>query len=420
MSSLNGAKVADTRRLLVQRIAASPFINKSVRLRDLLFYLCDRVLEERVEQIHEQEVGHRVFGRAPDYDTTADNIVRVHASQLRKRLSEYFFKEGAHEPIIIEIPKGNYAPVFRERGASRLGARTVWSAGWLVWALAATALLFSSTTVVLLIREHRGAKVGFGTNSAVHLLWSRVFQANRRTDIILDDATIGLYQDLTKQPIAIKDYYNRNYLRRLPERGAVGLDREAASSIVIRRYSSYAAVAPLWRLFEISEGAKGQAVMQFARDYSFHGLKTDNVILLGSSQSNPWVESFENQLGLRWTYDKELESLYPVDTWDERPDTTKFHTTTQTGDSREGYCAISLLSNLGANGSVLLISATGGSAMSACADFLSNEEGVSRLRSRLADAKDGLFPHFEALLAVKGRSTLPRDVRIALSRPPRE
>ena len=60
-------------------------------------------LDGDVGQIHEQEVGHQVFGRPPDYDTTADNIVRVHAWQLRKRLAEYFAKEGAGEPIILEI-----------------------------------------------------------------------------------------------------------------------------------------------------------------------------------------------------------------------------------------------------------------------------------------------------------------------------
>src|SRR5215469_2422316 len=103
----NGANTGDTRRLLVERIAASPVVSKSARLRDLLLYLCDRVLEDKVDEIHEQEVGHHVFGRAADYDTSVDNIVRVHASLLRKRLAEYFSHAGAQEPIVIEIPKGN-------------------------------------------------------------------------------------------------------------------------------------------------------------------------------------------------------------------------------------------------------------------------------------------------------------------------
>src|SRR5215831_6343747 len=110
--------IADVdRRKLVERVAASRHLAKSARLRDLLIYLSDRVLNESVSEIHEQEIGHRVFGRPRDYDTGADNIVRVHASTLRKRLEQYFAGEGAAEPLILEIPKGNYAPVFRKREA---------------------------------------------------------------------------------------------------------------------------------------------------------------------------------------------------------------------------------------------------------------------------------------------------------------
>src|SRR6516225_9553340 len=115
MSQDPQVRVCEDRRLLVERLAASTYFNKSARLRDLLVYLTERVLEDEAVEIHEQEVGFRVFGRARDYDTAADNIVRVHASMLRKRLDQYFVAEGATEPTVIEIPRGNYAPVFRER-----------------------------------------------------------------------------------------------------------------------------------------------------------------------------------------------------------------------------------------------------------------------------------------------------------------
>ena len=108
-------RVADDRRLLVERVAASLYFNRSSRLRHLLVYLTDRVFENETAEIHEQEVGAKVFGRQADYDTAADNTVRVHASMLRKRLELYFAAEGADEELILEIPKGNYAPVFRVR-----------------------------------------------------------------------------------------------------------------------------------------------------------------------------------------------------------------------------------------------------------------------------------------------------------------
>jgi len=105
----------DDCRNLVQRIVLSSYLNKSSRLTEMLQYLCDRVLHDAATDIHELEVGSKVFGRPPHYDTGADNIVRVHASMLRKRLREYFLAEGSHEPLILDIPRGNYAPVFRSR-----------------------------------------------------------------------------------------------------------------------------------------------------------------------------------------------------------------------------------------------------------------------------------------------------------------
>lgn len=80
MSQGNEVKVADARSLLVERVAASRHIKRSAGLRDMLLYLTERVLEGEGGESHEQEVGHKVFGRSANYDTSADNIVRVHAS----------------------------------------------------------------------------------------------------------------------------------------------------------------------------------------------------------------------------------------------------------------------------------------------------------------------------------------------------
>jgi hypothetical protein len=115
MSQANVLKSADERKLLAERVASSRYIKRSARLRDLLLYLTTRVLDDDAYEIHEQEVGHKVFGRPANYDTGSDNIVRVHASMLRKRLEQYFGEEGSNETVILEIPRGNYAPVFRER-----------------------------------------------------------------------------------------------------------------------------------------------------------------------------------------------------------------------------------------------------------------------------------------------------------------
>src|SRR4051812_43462749 len=185
MGAARGGMSDEDSRKLVERVAASRYLSKSARLRDLLVYVCDRVLDGSVSEIHEQEVGHKVFGRPANYDTSSDNIVRVHASMLRKRLEQYFAGEGLHESLIVEIPKGNYAPVFRERDEVPAVSITepiptpVHPAGWRVWLLGALTLLFACSTAFLLVRGRPSSAVLDTSRPNVTLFWSQIFHDNR-------------------------------------------------------------------------------------------------------------------------------------------------------------------------------------------------------------------------------------------------
>src|SRR5208283_317792 len=80
----------DDRWQLVLRVAASEEFRKSARLRDFLVFVCKRTLQKPPEEVHEQDIGFAVFGRRADYNPAEDNIVRVEARELRKRLEQYF------------------------------------------------------------------------------------------------------------------------------------------------------------------------------------------------------------------------------------------------------------------------------------------------------------------------------------------
>ncbi|HWR51951.1 MAG TPA: hypothetical protein VN428_12635 [Bryobacteraceae bacterium] len=107
--------LAEPRWQLVQRVADSLLFRKGPKLRAFLLYVCENAILGRHENLTAQLIGTRVFGRSPQSDMSEDNIVRVEARELRKRLEAYFAGEGREEPVIIEIPKGSYLPVFRHR-----------------------------------------------------------------------------------------------------------------------------------------------------------------------------------------------------------------------------------------------------------------------------------------------------------------
>jgi hypothetical protein len=107
--------LADPRWELAQRVANASNFRNCPKLRAFLLYVCENSLLGRIENVREQPIGTRVFGRAPDYNLNEDNIVRVEARELRKRLETYFAGEGRAEPLTIEVPKGGYVPVFKPR-----------------------------------------------------------------------------------------------------------------------------------------------------------------------------------------------------------------------------------------------------------------------------------------------------------------
>ena len=280
----------------------------------MFIYVCDRVLDHEVDEIHEQEVGRRVFGRPADYDTSADNTVRVHASMLRKRVDQYFATEGSSEPIVIEIPRGNYAPVFRERSAKPAPAELP-SQGyeaipaelaaasskrrWQIWLPAALAMIFAVVSAALYLQvRHLQKPRALASEPNVRQFWSQVFPLNRTTDIVLGDAALALFEERTERPVALSEYFDRSYLNSAGDRAtAAKIDPALAKVLLLKRQTRYSDVALLAQMTEMAHAEQSDTRIRFARDYSFREIKADNAILLGGIGSNPWIEPFQNQIG---------------------------------------------------------------------------------------------------------------------------
>ncbi len=104
-------------RDVLARIVASQTFSRSPRLRDLLLDIGEHTLSGQTDDLREQAIGVRVFGREESYNPSEDNIVRSSVRQLRAKLAEYYQTEGLAEPTILEIPKGSYNATFSPRSA---------------------------------------------------------------------------------------------------------------------------------------------------------------------------------------------------------------------------------------------------------------------------------------------------------------
>ena len=132
------------------------------------------------------------------------------------------------------------------------------------------------------------------------------------------------------------------------------------------------------------------------------------------------MEPFQSHLGVRWEFQDDLGIYYPVDKRAGPGEQNRFRVPADPTEGREGYCMIALLPNLSGAGKVLIVAGTGGSAVGTAGDFLVDESSVARLRSMLPAGKDTEFPYFEALIQIKSRSSLPKDVTVVLCRALRE
>jgi len=102
----------------LQRILQSATLRNSLTLQQLLQFLGARAIEGNSEGLKEYTIGVEAFGRKPDFDPKTDTIVRVQTHRLRQKLKEYYEQEGAHDQILVEIPRGHYYPTFRLRADS--------------------------------------------------------------------------------------------------------------------------------------------------------------------------------------------------------------------------------------------------------------------------------------------------------------
>src|SRR5579864_3228748 len=105
---------AEGARRELERVLEGAVFRRNERLSGFLRFVVERRLQGRGEELKESVIAVEVFGRKPDYNPKQDPIVRTEATRLRARLSQYYAEEGKGDPLVIDLPRGGYVPVFRQ------------------------------------------------------------------------------------------------------------------------------------------------------------------------------------------------------------------------------------------------------------------------------------------------------------------
>ena len=132
-------------RRQLQRVLDSTVFARTERLSRFLKFVVERHLEGSNGELKESVIAIQIFGRRPGYNPKHDPIVRTEARRLRAHLTDYYATEGKGDALVIELPKGGYAPSFRQAEAPReterpVRARSGIAAALVVLAVAAAAV----------------------------------------------------------------------------------------------------------------------------------------------------------------------------------------------------------------------------------------------------------------------------------------
>jgi TolB-like protein/Tfp pilus assembly protein PilF len=98
----------------LEEILASRTMAGSKRTQAFLRLIVQHALEGETDRLHERTIGAELFGRPISYDTGNDSVVRVRASELRKKLAQYYSTEAPDQgrSVRIELQSGSYVPRF--------------------------------------------------------------------------------------------------------------------------------------------------------------------------------------------------------------------------------------------------------------------------------------------------------------------
>lgn len=413
------------KRELLTRIANTPHLNRSVRLTELLTYLVERSIGEVAEGLREQEIGTNVFGRDPNYDTGQDNIVRVQVSQLRKKLESYFSQEGSKEPVVIEIPRGGYLPIFLERNAPLpsptepdLAAPARGESALLTLLLLATTLFFVGLSIWLWNRpsplaptETRQLEREGIRTTAIAALWEVLLNKGQQTDLVLADSTLTILQDHGGNPLSLDEVLQRKFADALPP-NLTEDERTRTLAIVDRRYTSLSDVELVGKVLQLRQPGQPVPILTIARDYQMRAFKTNNVILLGSKRSNPWVELLEPSMNFRFHYPNGQRDPIILNT-NPRPGEEKTYLSTFQ-DAR--FSVVALLPTPSRTGAVLILQGDNAISTEAAGEFICSEEHLGSFFTQIGYPYQSpdrpAPPWFEVLLQTEQLQGATRSFRI--------
>jgi len=399
---------AEALRAHVYEIVTSRAFRGSRRSCDFLEYVVEKALAGQFDLLKERMLGVQLFRRDPSYDTSEDAIVRVTASDVRKRLLQFYAGMQTEPEIRIALPSGSYIVQFRLAAPvpsiSPPHAAVIETIPLDRETIPARGSAFPRRLAVglcLAIILAAGAWIGYhqartGSTATNCIPWSAMLRKNRPLKIVFSDPNIASFQKLFGIRLSVADYASRRYV---PD--GHPLPPEAVNILKVLRGNNVDAVDATNAL-RIS-GLVPPSLIQTSRARTLQSgdFKTeDNFIIMGSPASDPWVGLFQDLLDFEFTYDLEKREEVIRNKRPARGEAAIYTPTVPGWGTGQAYAIAAFLANPNQSGHIMILAGSNAAATEAAGKFVTNPDLVAEtLEAHGLDPYDQKV-QFEVLLRV--------------------
>jgi len=446
---------ASTVREHVKEIVEGAAFKGSQRSAQFLRYIVDQAIAGHFECLKERVIGVELFRRSPSYDTGDDAIVRVTASDVRRRLLQHYGKYGNTSEFRIQLPLGSYIPeITRESShAPKLGLSesvaphngngenhshsvTVAHDLLAVPPIRDTAISAVLTSDVTSKRNRTKLQVlAFGlilvilNVAAWALTWSRsrssdaesasvspqpwsvFFNSPRTTEIITSDPNIAEIQGLTGAQITVSDYANHKYV---PEPNTLTSQIRQFCQNILRGDKAAAVDTPIVAgIAALAATHQRKVGVHAARDIQFSDLKSDdNFVFLGSPRSDPWSSLFAEQLDFQFMWDKKTGQEIIRNVHPKANELSLYIPTAAGWATGQSFAILGLVRNPDQDGQVLLIAGANGEGTAAAGKLATDLPRLASTVEKCGIQTSTQFQHFEVLLRLNTMAGSPSHVDV--------
>lgn len=381
----------------INRIVASESFRQAESLRRLLSYLAEKSLSGEAAQLKEYTVGVDVFGKPPDYDPQKDASVRIQAGKLRQKLAQYYSREGAADPVLVEFPKGRFELRFTaNRPAEKPPARVLsWKlAGAVMIAVLlgsfAAWLVGRSTRLPALTREQRA-------------IWSPLIEPDRTVIVCIGTPLF------VKTP---QGFFRSPSINRWDEAGQAGYPEWLRAEITAERAQPvyiYTGVGDSLGAVEIARlltRAGAKFVARRCSALSWEELANNHVVFLGP----PKYTARLNEIPARPDLIMEGRSIRNLRPRPGEPELLEGNWPEGAPHVLEDYALISRLPGIHGRTRYLMLSASSTEGTAAAALFVTDPKFAAELVRRVAGASGRLPEFFQVVIHARFREMVPVEI----------